>query len=500
MGCLTSRHDSADDSQAPRGGGADKPSVGQQGGTSQGKTKVRTWTMLLNKETPNVSDVYDLGKVLGRGQFGITRIAVDKQSKLRYACKSISKRKMTHADDIEDVKREIEILHHLNGHENICEFKGAYEDRHNIHIVLELCTGGELFDRIVQRGHYSEKDAAECVRTMLKVVAHCHDFFVIHRDLKPENFLLADKTPDATLKAIDFGLSVFFKEGQYLRQIVGSAYYVAPEVLRKKYSKEADIWSCGVILYILLSGYPPFYGETESTIFDAILKGKYDMDSDPWPYISDAAKDCVRRMLNQDVKKRATASEILKHDWLKENGIASDKPLNNAVVERLKGFTAMNHLKKEALKVMAVNLPKDEIQGMKKMFQSIDTDNSGTITIDEFRTMLKQKDAFIPETELNSILSAVDIDGNGVIDYEEFLAATMNLQGKAVIKDEDQLMAAFKRFDTDNSGTISRDELRQALKEHANIEEDIEEILDDVDKNKDGQIDFEEFRMMMLGV
>ena len=129
------------------------------------------------------------------------------------------------------------------------------------------------------------------MRTMLKVVAHCHDFYVIHRDLKPENFLLADKSPDARLKAIDFGLSVFYKEGrsglgnvshgidrgvciagQTLRQIVGSAYYVAPEVLRKKYGKEADIWSCGVILYILLSGYPPFYGETESAIFDSILK------------------------------------------------------------------------------------------------------------------------------------------------------------------------------------------------------------------------------------
>lgn len=124
----------------------------------------------------------------------------------------------------------------------------------------------------MQRGQYSEKDAAEVVRTMLRVVAHCHDMGVIHRDLKPENFLLGDPTANATLKAIDFGLSVFFKEGHFLRQIVGSAYYVAPEVLKKHYSKDADIWSCGVILYILLSGVPPFYGETEHQIFDSILQ------------------------------------------------------------------------------------------------------------------------------------------------------------------------------------------------------------------------------------
>eukprot|EP00210_Caulerpa_lentillifera_P006070 g5799.t2 len=497
MGCWGSKHSSAGETPVHGTTSHAKPTPHK---TSTGhKGKPRSWPLLLEKETPHINDVYEVGKVLGRGQFGTTRVAIDKETRVRYACKSISKRKIVNRDDIEDVRREIEILNYLNGHENVCEFRGAFEDRHNIHIVLELCTGGELFDRIVQRGHYSEKDAAECVRTMLRVVQHCHDFFIIHRDLKPENFLLADNSPDATLKAIDFGLSTFFKEGQYLHQIVGSAYYVAPEVLRKKYSKEADIWSCGVILYILLSGYPPFYGETESTIFDAIMEGKFDMVSDPWPYISDGAKDCVKRMLVQDVSKRATAAEILKHNWMKENGAASEKPMNNAVVERLKGFTAMNKLKKEALKVIAINLPKEEIQGMKKMFQNIDTDHSGTITIDEFKQMLKTKGSFIPDSELNKILSAVDIDGNGVIDYEEFLAATMNLHARSLVRDEEQLMKAFKKFDTDGNGSISLEELREALREHSNVEDEIEQILADADKNQDGEIDFEEFRSMMLG-
>eukprot|EP00210_Caulerpa_lentillifera_P007276 g6958.t1 len=494
MGCGRSR-------PARTGGKPSNSNAGQPDSKEPlgSQSKQRPWPLLLDKETPNINDLYEIGKVVGRGQFGTTRIAVDKQHRDRkYACKSISKRKIVNQEDIDDVRREIEILRHLNGHPNVCEFRGAFEDRHNIHIVLELCTGGELFDRIVQRGHYSEKDAAECVRTMLKVVQHCHDFFIIHRDLKPENFLLTDNRPNAPLKAIDFGLSTFYKEGKKLTQVVGSAYYVAPEVLQRKYSKEADIWSCGVILYILLSGYPPFYGETEASIFDAILKGKFDMNSDPWPFISDAAKDCVKRMLVQDVEKRATAAEILKHDWMKENGIASEKPLNNAVIERLKGFTAMNKLKKEALKVIATNLPKEEIQGMKKIFQNIDTDQSGTITVDEFKQMLQTKGSLIPDGELDKILKAVDIDGNGAIDYEEFLAATMNLHAKSLVRDEEQLINAFKKFDTDNSGAISKDELRQALREHSCAIEEIEQILEEADTNKDGEIDFEEFRNMML--
>ena len=175
----------------------------------------------------------------------------------------------------------------------------------------ELCSGGELFDSIVDRGHYSERDAAAMTRTIVRVVAHCHSLGVVHRDLKPENFLLASKdTDEPTLKATDFGLSAFYRPGQIFTDVVGSAYYVAPEVLRRSYGKEADIWSCGVVLYIMLSGVPPFWGETEQQIFDSILKGELDLTSDPWPKISESAKDCVRRMLNPDPKKRATADEV----------------------------------------------------------------------------------------------------------------------------------------------------------------------------------------------
>ncbi|THG15544.1 hypothetical protein TEA_024738 [Camellia sinensis var. sinensis] len=213
--------------------------------------------------------------------------------------------------DKEDMKREIQIMQHLSGQANIVEFKGAYEDKHSVHLVMELCAGGELFDRIIAKGHYSEKAASSICRAIVNVVHICHFMGVMHRDLKPENFLLSDKSEKALLKATDFGLSVFIEEGKVYRDIVGSAYYVAPEVLRRRYGKEIDIWSAGVILYILLSGVPPFWAETEKGIFDAILKGEIDFDSQPWPSISRSAKDLVRRMLTQDPKKRITSTQVL---------------------------------------------------------------------------------------------------------------------------------------------------------------------------------------------
>jgi calcium-dependent protein kinase len=214
---------------------------------------------VLGHPTPNLRDLYTLGRKLGQGQFGTTYLCTDLATGAEYACKSISKRKLITKEDIEDVRREIQIMHHLSGHKNVVAIKGAYEDQLYVHIVMELCAGGELFDRIIQRGHYSERKAAELTRIIVGVVEACHSLGVMHRDLKPENFLLANKDDDLSLKAIDFGLSVFFKPGQIFTDVVGSPYYVAPEVLCKKYGPEADVWTAGVILYILLSGVPPFW-------------------------------------------------------------------------------------------------------------------------------------------------------------------------------------------------------------------------------------------------
>ncbi|KAE8725549.1 Calcium-dependent protein kinase 29 [Hibiscus syriacus] len=405
---------------------------------------------IFQKPYVDVTTDYDLDKELGRGQFGITYLCTEKATGRKYACKSISTSKLTTEKDRADVRREVSILQHLTGQPNIVEFKGAYEDRKNVHLVMELCSGGELFDRIIAKGSYSERQAACVFRQIVNVVHACHFMGVMHRDLKPENFLLVSKDENSPIKATDFGLSVFIEEGRMYRDLVGSAYYVAPEVLNRRYGKEIDVWSAGVILYILLSGVPPFYGETEKEIFKAVLEGNLDLKSQPWSSISEGAKDLIRKMLARDPKQRITAAEALEHPWMKEGGDASDKPIDSAVLSRLKQFRVMNKLKKLALKVIAENLSsEEEIKGLKQMFKNIDTDESGTITLEELRNGLARLGSKLTEPEIKQLMDAADVDNSGTIDYLEFITATMH---RHRLEREENIVEAFKFFDKDNSG------------------------------------------------
>ncbi|KAK2359023.1 calcium-dependent protein kinase [Trifolium repens] len=455
----------------------------------------KTDTTILGKPFEDIKKFYTLGKELGRGQFGITYFCTENSTALNYACKSILKRKLVSKADREDIKREIQILQHLSGQPNIVEFKGAFEDRFSVHLVMELCAGGELFDKIIAQGHYSERAAASICRDVVNVVHICHFMGVLHRDLKPENFLLSSKDAGAALKATDFGLSVFIEEGKVYRDMVGSAYYVAPEVLRRSYGKEIDIWSAGIILYILLSGVPPFWAETEKGIFNAILEGELDFVSEPWPSISDSAKDLVRKMLTQDPKKRITSTQVLEHPWMREGGEASDKPIDSAVLSRMKQFRAMNKFKKLALKVMAESLSEEEIKGLKAMFANMDTDGSGTITYEELKSGLARIGSRLSEPEVKQLMEAADVDGNGSIDYLEFISATMH---RHRLERDEHLYKAFQYFDKDNSGHITREELETAMTKHGMGDEaTIKEIISEVDTDNDGRINYEEFCAMM---
>ncbi|XP_039800443.1 calcium-dependent protein kinase 14-like isoform X2 [Panicum virgatum] len=450
---------------------------------------------VLGRPMEDVKSTYSIGKELGRGQFGVTSLCTHKATGEKFACKTISKRKLSTKEDIEDVRREVQIMYHLSGQPGVVELKGAYEDKSSVHLVMELCAGGELFDRIIAKGHYTERAAASLLRTIVEIVHTCHTMGVIHRDLKPENFLLVSKDENAPLKATDFGLSVFFKEGEVFRDIVGSAYYIAPEVLKRSYGPEADIWSVGVIVYILLCGVPPFWAESEHGIFNAILRGQVDFTSDPWPRISHGAKDLVRKMLNPDPKQRISAYDVLNHPWIKEDGEAPDTPLDNAVLGRLKQFRAMNQFKKAALRVIAGCLSEEEIRGLKEMFKSMDCDNSGTITVDELRRGLANKGTKLSEAEVQQLMDAADADGNGTIDYEEFITATMHMNRMG--RDE-HLYTAFQYFDKDNSGYITMEELEQALREKGLLDgRDIKEIVAEVDADNDGRINYTEFAAMM---
>jgi len=473
--------------------------------------KLKRQGSILRQNMEDLYANYTLGKELGRGQFGVTYLATHNTTKKKYACKCISKRKMVTKEDAEDVEREVAIMYHLQGHPNIVQLVAAYEDKHNVQLVMELCEGGELFDRIVSKGHYTEKSAAAMFRNILKVIAQCHALGVMHRDLKPENFLLSSNKDDAVCKATDFGLSVFFSPTQKFADVVGSAYYVAPEVLKRSYGKEADVWSTGVILYILLCGVPPFWAENEQGIFRAVLQGNYDLRSDPWGRISDGAKDCVRRMLKQDPKERMTALEALNHPWVREGGIAADTPIEDTVLKRLKKFSDMSKFKKVALKVIAQNLTDAEIRGLGELFKGFDTDNSGTITLSELSDGLKSLsldplnkssgtnkngESRLKPAEIKLLLDSIDSDNDGTISYDEFITATIHLNK---LENNEHLHRAFQVFDRDGNGHITEAELLESLTECgiAMSLDEVREMISDADTNKDGLINYEEFSAMM---
>lgn len=453
---------------------------------------------MLGRTTEDVNDLFEFHEELGRGQFGTTFLVTEKGTGRKCACKAISKRKLQNAEDIEDVRNEIRILHHLSGHENIVELIGAYEGNKHVYIVMELLAGGELFDRIVEKGKYSEKDAADTLRTIVRCIDYCHQLSVMHRDLKPENFVLKDRSSDSPICAIDFGLSTFYRENQVFTDLVGSPYYVAPEVLRRRYGNASDIWSCGIILYILLSGVPPFWAQTEQGIFDAILAGNLDLTSDPWPKVSAEAKELISGMLESDPKKRLTTAQVLAHPWVADPSVASSKKLDNVVFKRFKNFAGITKFKKMGLMAMARTMTTEEVAGLKELFKSFDTDNSGTISIDELRQGLKVKHAGPAMEELKAIMKTIDIDGSGELDYEEFIAATLATSKQ---QSADAVRRAFDYFDKDGDGSITVEEFEEAFAKMSPVERgnlgDIGELIASADTDGDGCIDYKEFMAMM---
>ncbi|KAF8104242.1 hypothetical protein N665_0176s0052 [Sinapis alba] len=443
-----------------------------------------------------ISDKYILGRELGRGEFGITYLCTDRDTREALACKSISKRKLRTAVDVEDVRREVAIMSTLPEHPNVVKLKATYEDGENVHLVMELCEGGELFDRIVARGHYTERAAAAVARTVAEVVMMCHSNGVVHRDLKPENFLFANKKENSALKAIDFGLSVFFKPGDKFKEIVGSPYYMAPEVLKRDYGPEVDVWSAGVIIYILLCGVPPFWAETEQGVALSILRGVIDFKRDPWPQISESAKSLVRQMLDPDPSKRLTAQQVLAHPWIQNAKKAPNVPLGDIVRSRLKQFSMMNRFKKKVLRVIAEHLSVQEVEVIKDMFSLMDEDNDGRITYPELKAGLQKVGSQLGEPEIKMLMEVADVDGNGILDYGEFVAVIIHLQK---IENDELFKLAFMFFDKDGSTYIELDELREALTDELG-EPDVSvlnDIMREVDADKDGRINYDEFVTMM---
>jgi len=280
----------------------------------------------------SIEDVYTVGKELGRGAFSVVYEAKEKKGGGMYAVKIIQKKNVQ--QDLHRLAIEMNILKSVD-HPNIIKLKDLFETDESLYIVTELVTGGELFDRIVGKGSYSEKDAAHLMKKLIMALEYLHQKDIVHRDLKPENLLLKSAEEDNEIKLADFGLSKIMGQEVMMQTACGTPGYVAPEVLKASgYGKEVDMWSAGVICYILLCGFPPFYHENIPLLFESIMKADYDYPAEYWDHISDDAIDFIDSLLVVDPKKRASATQALKHKWLTGNAPDTALPKVSGQLER----------------------------------------------------------------------------------------------------------------------------------------------------------------------
>ncbi|CAM8985747.1 unnamed protein product [Rhodiola kirilowii] len=451
----------------------------------------------------NFGNKYELGDEVGRGHFGYTCVARFKKGELKgqqVAVKVIPKAKMTTAIAIEDVRREVKILRALTGHNNLVQFYDAYEDQENVYIVMELCEGGELLDRILSRGgKYPEEDAKTVLTQILGVVAFCHLQGVVHRDLKPENFLFSSKDENSQLKAIDFGLSDFVRPDERLNDIVGSAYYVAPEVLHRSYGTEADVWSIGVIAYILLCGSRPFWARTESGIFRSVLKADPSFDEQPWPAMSPEARNFVKRLLNKDPRKRLTAVQALCHPWIR-NSSDIKVPLDILIFKLMKSYMRSSSLRKAALRALAKTLTEDELNYMREQFQLLEPNKSGTISFENIKMALTNRatDA-MKDSRVHDFLASLNALQYRRMDFEEFCASVLSVhQLEALDRWEQHARCAYELFEKDGNRAIIIDELASELGLSPSVP--VHAVLHDWIRHTDGKLSFLGFVKLLHGV
>lgn len=305
-----------------------------------------------SKQETSIKSVYEFKEKLGTGSFATVKKVQRKADKEVFAVKIIRKNKLN-KEELSVVHDEVEIMQRVE-HKHCVRLFEIYETGSKLYMVMEILTGGELFDRIVSKGSYSEKEAAEVVNTVSTALKYLHQNGIVHRDLKPENLIYQSEKDDALLKITDFGLAKYRARDTQLSTACGTPGYVAPEVLEgKQYSKEVDLWSLGVILYILLCGFPPFYDESTAGLYRQIKKGQYDFPDPYWAEISSDAKDVVRGLLTVNPKKRWTPDQLLATKWV--GGGASGKKFEGDYNKSLRLTVAKRDLRKGVKAVIAVN-------------------------------------------------------------------------------------------------------------------------------------------------
>ena len=440
-------------------------------------------------------------KEIAKGTYANIYIVQSKSNLKTYCCKEILKSKI--ADTLK-FKNEINILSKVD-HPNIIRLYEIFEDDRHYTLIMEECTGGELFQKISERAEkdeaFTEKEAVQIFKQLMSAVSYCHSIGICHRDLKPENILFLNNNPDSPIKIIDFGLSKIFgeirpimkgnkQEKNTMSARVGTSYYMSPEVLQGNYDNKCDIWSCGVILYILLCGYPPFDGETDHEIFKAISRKKFHFPEEEWKTISDDAKDLIKHMIC-DSEKRFNAEMVLNHPWIEKGAPNAKGSLSSFNSNSLKNYRNLYKLTKFVLGFIASRIGESDIASLRAIFEEMDANKDGTLTINEIKDGLNKMPQMgeIEEDEKKEIIKSLDTDKSQRIEYNEFIAACME---QKVYLREENLLDAFMMLDYDGSGKISKAEIKNALNGEID-NETLEKLIQDFDLNGDGEVDYKEF-------
>lgn len=466
---------------------------------------------LVIGKTESIGNYYKLIKKIGSGTFGIVYKVKHKFTNTYRAMKVVKRDTINYQDDNKQFLKEIEILSNLD-HPNVMKIYEYFVDEINYYVMSELATGGELYEQLYKRKSYTEADTAIIMEQLFSAVSYIHSKDIVHRDIKPENILLesSDITKEPFIKLIDFGTANFVKDNEILTLKVGTPYYTAPEVLKRSYNKQCDVWSLGIIMYFLLSGSPPFDGFSDKEIFSKILTCKYSFEGEEWDLVSYEAKSLISKLLVIDPKLRITASEakqdpwIIKFDKIKKNYLNEKLNVNSLSrpFENLRKFNAKQKLQQSTIAFLVRQLSNSEVvKNLRNIFRSLDKNGDGSLSIEEIKEGFKTYyGETISDEEWKEIANNLDQDGSNSIEYEEFIRSTINLED---ILTDKNLKLAFDFYDKDGSGYLDVNEIKSAL---GIIDNDvvtnqlIQNIIKNIDENSDGQISFEEFKDLMLKV
>ena len=439
---------------------------------------------------------YEVIGELGSGTYGSVKKVMHKKLKEIRAMKIVLKKN-------ENSHIEIDIMRKIS-HPHIVNIFDIYEDSKKYYIMMELFDGGELFEAISGQGNFTEKDCAYIMKQILSAVNYLHSKYIMHRDLKPENIMLTHKLTKKNkkyeVKLIDFGTAKFYKKGEKQTKFIGTSYYIAPEVLKESYDEKCDVWSCGVIMYILLCGYPPFNGNSNDEIYNSIKNNQPYFYGEDWKDITPEAIDLLQNMLNKKPNKRLSAEQCINHKWFKlleqsnlNNSNQFGKKLQMKVINKMNDFVKENRLKQAVLQFISnqFNLKKEE-EDLQALFKEFDLKKTGEISKEIFYKKLIELYGEIEGKEIcDKIFERLDLDGSGEISYDEFLSAMID--GKKVLT-KDRLEKAFKMFDKDGNGLLSIPEIIEVFGGDANY---WTKIIEEVDSNNDGEVDFNEFKKLM---